>query len=405
MLVVGGTYNEICENPRSNTVGGSGLRAAAALTEVEPSIRLISAAENSERQTLEFSAGALEVDVDFRVRSRPVGFSYFTPLTAPTIGGVGSALDDPILVNEPGECVLVFGLVESGKVQVRGRHVVLDPQKPRGLYADDLPDVSGDQVAWVLNERETRQLAGNVTDMAKAARDLLQAKKLDVIVTKLGARGALVTTADAQEAIGAFRTNRVYPIGSGDVFGAAFAWAWGDKEMEPVAAARAASAAAAYWCDTQNYPVPAHVLEDAATRRALPPVDRAKVYLAAPFFNLGERWLVDIARWALAPDVFSPLHEVGPGDEEVAKKDLDGLEGCSAVLALLDGEDPGTIFEAGYATKLGIPVVGYAERFSSEGRKMFAGTGATLLNDLPTAVYTATWAAIEHRAAQIHREA
>lgn len=405
MLVVGGTYNEICENPRSNTVGGSGLRAAAALTEVVPSIRLISAAEKSERETLEYSAGALEVEPDFRVRSRPVGFSYFTPLTAPTIGGVGSALEKAIEVNEPNECVLVFGLVESGRVEVTGRRVILDPQKPRGLYADDLPDVSGEQVAWVLNERETRQLAGNVPDIAKAARDLLGEKKLDVIVTKLGPRGALVTTEAGQEAIGAFRTNRVYPIGSGDVFGAAFAWAWGDQEMEPLVAARAASAAAAYWCDTQNYPVPANVFRDASTRRALPSVDRAKVYLAAPFFNLGQRWLVDIARWALAPDVFSPLHDVGPGGEEVAKQDLDGLEECCAVLALLDGEDPGTIFEAGYATKLGIPVVGYAERFSNEGRKMLAGSGTTLLNDLPTAVYMATWAAIEHRAAQRGRRA
>lgn len=403
MLVVGGTYKEVCENPRSNTVGGSGLRAAAALRDVAPSVRLISAAAGSEREPLEYAAGALDVDVNFRVRTRPVGFSYFTPLTAPTIGGVGSALSEPIQVDAPDECVLVFGLVESGPVRVRGRRVVLDPQKPRGLYADDLPDVSGEQVAWVLNERETRALAGNVTDVAKAARELLTEKKLDVIVTKLGARGALVTTAELQKPVGAFRTNRVYPIGSGDVFGAAFAWAWGDQEMEPVAAARAASAAAAYWCDTQDYPVPANVFEDAATRRALPPIDRAKVYLAAPFFTLGQRWLVDTARWALAPGVFSPLHEVGPGEEEVAKKDLTGLEQCSAVLALLDDEDPGTIFEAGYATKLGIPVVGYAERFSNEGRKMFVGTGATLLIDLSTAVYTAMWAAIEHRAA--HREA
>ena len=41
-----------------------------------------------------------------------------------------------------------------------------------------------------------------------------------------------------------------------------------------------------------------------------------KVYLAGPFFSMGQRWLVDEARRCLGElgmDVFSPFHDIGPG--------------------------------------------------------------------------------------------
>src|SRR3546814_14751858 len=76
-----------------------------------------------------------------------------------------------------------------------------------------------------------------------------------------------------------------------------------------------------------------------------------KVYLAAPFFDLAQRWLVEEARSNLldmGAQVFSPVHEVGPGPASiVAPEDIAGLEAADVVFAVLNGVDPGTIFEVG----------------------------------------------------------
>lgn len=51
------------------------------------------------------------------------------------------------------------------------------------------------------------------------------------------------------------------------------------------------------------------------------------------------------------------------------------------------------MFEAGYATKMGIPVVVFADKLDDEGGKMLLGTGSDHSSDLSTAVYKAQWAA------------
>ncbi|WP_300400338.1 PfkB family carbohydrate kinase [Nocardioides sp.] len=377
-------------NPEYHTLAGSGLRAAATLADSGTDVHLYSATHRREREVAQITAATLGVAADWTDRTRSVGFSYFTPLGAPLINGAGTAIADEISVED--DTVLVFGMIEAGRVSAKGRRVVVDPQRPRGLNDDDLPFVTADEVAWTLNERETKQLAEE-SDVKVGAKALLDKFGLTAVITKRGPRGALVTTANYQEEVGAYQTSSVFPIGSGDVFAAAFAFAWGHAKHDPVAAARIASAAAAHWCETTDYPTPRQVLGGAAARRVVPPDTTSKVYLAGPFFNLQQRWLVDVARDSLAPGVWSPFHEVGPGGIEVAQKDLDGLNQCDALLALIDDDDPGTIFEAGYATNMGIPIVGYGEQGNADGRKMLLGSGASLYTDLSTAVYQAVWAA------------
>ena len=391
MRIVGGTYREFCSQPRHEGLFGSGVRAAASLTESGTEVHLATAVHESEKDEASVIAGTLGVRGEWVERTRPVRFNYFTPLNAPIIGGLGSRLHEPMTADD--DVVLTFGFIESGQVRVRGRRVVVDPQRPRNLTEEDLPEVEADEQAWTLNDRETRGLAG-VEDVHEAARRLVQARALSVVVTKRGPRGALVTTADGtQVAVGACVTKSVFPIGSGDVFAAAFAWAWGDQRMNPVDAATVASNAAAHWCETRDYPTPAGVLNGTVTRDMVPTLAAGPVYLAGPFFNLQQRWLVDVVHASLAPGVWAPSHEVGAGGLEVAKLDLDGLELCDSVLALLDDNDQGTVFEVGWATKMGVPVVMYAEHLDAEGSKMLLGTGAYHYDDLSTAVYKAQWAA------------
>ena len=391
MHIVGGTYAERCAFPRHDEMAGSGMRAAATLADSGTDIILTSARHESEAKVAAVTAGTYRVTADWVDRSRPVRFSYFTPLNAPTIDGFGAELAVPVDVS--GDVVLSFGLIETGLVKVSGKRVVVDPQRPRNLTEDDLPDVLADETIWTLNERETRQLGGTV-DVETAAHKLVAERHLKAVVTKRGPRGVLVTTSGGRQVpVNACVTETVFPIGSGDVFAAAFAWAWGVANADPVEAAGVASNAAAHWCETQNYPTPVEVLNGNAKRPEVPTVNSGPVYLAGPFFNLQQRWLIDVVKDALEPGVWSPSHEVGPGGLEVAQQDLDGLELCDAVLALLDDNDPGTLFEAGYATRMGIPVVVFADTLNEEGGKMLLGSGSEHFADLSTAVYKAQWAA------------
>ena len=117
--------------------------------------------------------------------------------------------------------------------------------------------------------------------------------------------------------------------------------------------------------------------------------------MAGPFFSLGERWLVETARQGLldlGAEVFSPLHDVGSGGDEVAKKDLAALRRCKSMLALLDHGDRGTVYEAGFARAQGLDVVGFANDPTANSLKMLRGTGVKVYSDLSTAVYNSVWA-------------
>lgn len=399
MLVVGGTYSEACETPARDMLAGSGLRAAAVLRNVNSSVRLVSARADEEDDTVQATAGALNIEVTWLDRSAPVGFGYFTPLSAPTIDGRSSTLvDDHREAEFDDDVALVFGMVEE-RPNVRAKVLVVDPQQPRELSAIDTEGLSWERLAVVLNAAETMSVGADRTVESSAHR-VLQNTGAEVVVTKRGPRGALVTTAREQVTVGAIETVSVWPIGSGDVFAAAFAHLWGDG-ADPVDAARGASRAASRWCATGSFDIAPESFE--VSERGEVPVNEALVYLAGPFFTLAERWLIDLCYATLRPYLFSPIHEVGlAGVEkparEIADEDLAGLEVCHAVLALLDGSDPGTAFEVGYATKLGLPVVGYGENIARSGVTMMAGSGTAITNDLSTAVYRAVWAAMRRAA-------
>ena len=98
----------------------------------------------------------------------------------------------------------------------------------------------------------------------------------------------------------------------------------------------------------------------------------------------------------LGSTVFSPLHNVGTGGDEVAAMDLAGLEGCNAVFALLDGWDSGTVYEVGWAHRHGLPVVGFRNSPDDPGTKMLVGSGAEIHDDLASALYRVVWAGQGH---------
>jgi nucleoside 2-deoxyribosyltransferase len=72
--------------------------------------------------------------------------------------------------------------------------------------------------------------------------------------------------------------------------------------------------------------------------------------------------------------------------------DLEGLDECQAVLAILNGSDAGTVFEVGYAIARGIPVVALAQNMRPEDLKMPTGSGCRVVDDIVSAIYHAIWA-------------
>ncbi len=390
--VVGGVYAERCIDPFWDDVYGSGGRAAAALSgHVDVRLQtyrgegLLDGVANLER-VYGFTA-------DGPIVSGSITFDYIHPLSVPRIRRMGDeALKGADLTVED-DVVLCFGMLEGGATVTADR-AVYDPQsasdpKPFGELGS-----KARELAICCNMFEARKLTGEA-DPERAASALAAAEKAAVVLIKMGGKGALVWTQGCAAVVPAYRAPAVWKLGSGDVFSAAFTLFWALEGRSPVEAADLASRAVRTYCNTRALPMPSAgellALELEPARQAA-----GRVYLASPMFDLGQRLVVEEARdhlLAMGLGVFSPLHDVGPGPGHVvAPLDLQGIDECHAVLAILNGSDPGTIFEVGYAVAKGIPVVALAQNVKPEDLKMVEGSGCIIVSDFVSALYNVAWA-------------
>jgi len=391
--VVGGVYAERCVEPHWDDVYGSAGRAAAAISAAAPGVRLLTYRASPLADAFACLENAYGVVIDGPEVPDQIAFDYFHPLAVPRISPRPDAVrrHQPIPVED--DVVLRFGMLEGDAV-VSGGTVVYDPQSafdPRP-YGEN--GSTADRLALILNQHEARRFTSD-EDARAAAHALLSSAGAEVVVLKMGSRGALVITAAGSHEVPAYRSGSVFKIGSGDVFSAAFTQFWAIEGRPPEDAADLASRAVSRYVDTRSLPIPsAHELGTAA----MVPIaaGEGRIYIAAPFFNLAERWVVEEVRAQLLDIgvlVFSPLHDVGEGPGEiVAPQDLAGVDSCQVVLAVLNGSDAGTLFEVGYAVARGIPVVALAQNMRPEDLKMVAGSGCTVVGDLASAIYQAVWA-------------
>ncbi|WP_207005354.1 PfkB family carbohydrate kinase [Trinickia mobilis] len=391
ITIVGGVYHERCIWPEWDFVYGSGGRAAVALSSQVERVTLQGYASAEIRRLFANEValcGLNFVPVDVE---EGISFEYVhcmsNPVIRPSLARI--ARGTPIRVSD--EAVLRIGMLEGDAV-VDAKWCVYDPQSafnPAHFGANGSKAV---HLAIVSNRREVLALTGasNAIDGAR----LLVEQGAEVVVVKCGPAGALVVTREGEATVPAFRSQRVWTIGSGDVFAAIFAAQWAVHRESPVVAAELASKAVASYVDTMSLPSPraeqlrATKLEELVTRPG-------KVYLASPFFTLGQRWLVDEARRCLQDlglDVFSPAHDVGTGNaEEVGPADIAALKECDRVFAILDGMDSGTIFETGYARSEDLPVYGLAQAARAEDLKMLVGTDCKIFDDFVTALHHTAW--------------
>lgn len=336
----------------------------------------------------------------FRLVAHPssvdVSFGYVHPLSSSQTDPARGTFhpSPPIHVEVPGETALVFGMYEA-RGSVRARTIVYDPQDGQlPVPYSQTGNIAEARLALLLNTGEARGTSGQ-TDLLHAGRELIRTNLADVVVVKGGPGGAMVFSSGSDEVVQvpAFRTNAVFGIGSGDIFAAAFAYLWGEMEVPAGLAAEKASRAVSSYVETRSDRL---VWDDEASLARAPALIRpGRVYLAGPFFTMAQRWLVEEARdqfLSMGLQVFSPIHEVGRGPAEyVGPADLRGLESCDRVFAILDGFDSGTMFELGYARKMGLPVYGYGELIEPDDSKMITGSGCRLIGDFATAVYHTAW--------------
>ncbi|MEU2738658.1 ribokinase [Streptomyces sp. NPDC007095] len=133
-------------------------------------------------------------------------------------------------------------VVEVVRNLAPGSRFVLNPSPPRALPAEVLAACD----PLIVNEHEARVIVG--TDLGDSPEDwasaLLALGPRSVVIT-LGARGALVASAEGAARVPSVKVETVDTTGAGDAFTAALAWRLGLEEPLAEAAAYAARVGAA----------------------------------------------------------------------------------------------------------------------------------------------------------------
>ena len=394
--IVGGTYREICHEPLWNELYGSGLRAVLALAELSDGLVYATFVGPDEREELQIKVDYAQAKLQVTELPATVRFVYNHPLAAPNIyPALKKFFQHKYQFTTSAPNILAYGILEGDSI-VHGDYVVYDPQSPNNPQLFGHNGSTAQHLALVLNSWEAGQLT-QLTDVEAMGAHLLTVGA-EVVVIKQGTAGATVFTAEGQTHVPAYRTHEVWPIGSGDIFSAVFAHYWIEQRSTPAEAAAAASLATAYYCQTRALPIPRDPAAlEALKLEALPTTGhvRRNIYLAGPFFTMAERWLINEARHVLSQsgnDVFSPLHDVGHGlADDVVPLDLEALNRCDVVFAIVDGLDSGTLFEIGYARAKDKPVVAFVQNETPENLKMLAGSYCYISADFSTAVYAINW--------------
>ena len=369
-------------------------RAAGSLSSHVDTVRLHTVLPPEEQDRVATRLGSFGVEVVAGESDQLIGFDYLHCLSNPVVTPHARDIrrQAPLRVKADADTAVLFGMMECDTV-VHADVCVYDPQSPTGPIGFRNTGSEAERLAITANAHEIARLTHK--SGPDAAHELLAREEAEVVVVKRGVHGVLVVNKSGQESkIAAYETKRVFTIGSGDVFAAAFALAWGIEGSSPKAAAEYASRAAAKYVESSVLPMQSQ--SDARAEDRVPvEINRRQVYLAGPFRTIGQRVLVNEARRILIDlgmEVFSPVHDIGQGPaHKVVKKDLEALDKSDVVVAMLDGNSPGTVFEVGYAAALGKPVFCIAQNVPENDVKLPIGAHCAIHEDFVTGLHEVAW--------------
>lgn len=399
MIIIGGSYTEICLEPIWGNIYGSGLRAANLIAEFDNSEEIIfhTCADHEVIPHLKYYEGMFK-NLSLNITEIPKSpeFHYDHPLKVPYIFPRPDVISEKkAKINCEGDNILIYGLIES-EIVANGIKVVYDPQSPSNPKPFSKLGGNADQLVTIINFSEAKRIVGsdNVQEIKKY---FLEKEDCYALVLKMGALGALVFDTSSDEEIikiPVYKTQRVWPIGSGDVFSAFFAYQWFNGNSISDSATLASKATAVY-CNTKSLTISNYLEKFDLEKLVVDSIPDRQIYLAGPFFTFTERWLVNEV-WKIFRGmnlkIFSPFHDVGHGKaEDVVEKDIIGLNESEIIFAILDHLDSGTLFEVGYAIAKGKKVIAFVQNESEEALKMLEGTNCIIEKDLTTAIYKTYW--------------
>jgi pfkB family carbohydrate kinase len=302
--IVGGVYRELCRLPLNDETWGSGGRAAAIIAGLDIQATLFTAVDANTSGLLASLAHIFKFDVRLVPIETTLRFQYDHALSRPLIWPPLKRGDQAGFSVEAEEA-LVFGMLEATPT-VTATRLVYDPQNPANPVPFDYAPKSSSSIAYVLNSVEAKKLAG-ADDLTEAAQRISNQHRVETVVIKCGPWGAIVYEDGRAERTPAYETKSVWPIGSGDVFAAVFAARWARQQIPAIEAAQQASRAAAVYVNSHVLPVLSDQFSSPQDFKFPPltlnrsPLGAAEyhVYLAGPFFNIGQSWLVEESRLAL----------------------------------------------------------------------------------------------------------
>lgn len=393
LTVVGGYYRERCFEPAWNDWYGPGFRAAAAISGRGTAISLHTYCTSQEGSNLEYRCRIYGIAPSLIESAENVEFSYLHWLQRPRIWPEVPNVE--VFHEVTGENVLCYGFYEGGS-SVNAERCVFDPQTKKSSR----DRIVARELVVVCNYAEACSISGIVDgEPQRVAEGVAKATGAAAVLVKGAWTGSWVWTPRHCENIPAIPTAYVHKIGSGDVFSAEFAYAWMIERADILEGARFAARQTAYYCDNASIPNPSSAAVKIVPPKPIKPEGDFDIYIAAPFFDVGQMYLVNEFRRVFRGEglrVFSPYHEVGWGlPEQVAPADILGLNKSRCVIACLGTVDVGTIFEVGHAQARGIPVVAYAPRMGQNDETMLSGTGCEIVRDFTSAVYRAIWTCLQ----------
>lgn len=369
LVIAGGCYLETCEAPAWRAVYGSGGRAAHALAGLTPVTLHTYFPRDREHELYNLQIAGIDIrSVDCPTA---LAFAYFHPLSDPVLAPERASISQQPPLRVEGEAILRFGFVEGDAVVV-GERVVYDPQTVGKFAPFARNGSSASSLALVLNTDELRASTG-IDDIAEAA-SLLLKTGAEVVIAKGGVHGATVHTRDAWPVtVPAYWSSRVFKIGTGDVFSAAFAYAWAQQGKGPVEAAHAASLSVSIYTSSQTLPL--QQIPPSSKRAAVEARRNGVVHLVGSTTRLADRWLFEETAWHLSRlgVQVKRVHEV-----------LGTLPTEGAYLVLVDQLPPSVV------TSL-VSLVDPTRVIMLSESGIEAPSGAKVTSDFTTALYWACW--------------
>ena len=402
--IVGGFYRETCHFPFTYDYYGSGGRAAAVLDGIDEEVTLHTYIPAHWRGFLDQLPSHDNLTIQYSHTNQGISFHYHHGLAPPSINPPLHRIRQYPQIEVHTDLAILFGMLECG-LKATADCAVYDPQSETDPIPFASTGSSVNLLSIVANQREVLKLSGQ--DNVEAAAFTLLNGTADVVIVKNGLFGAQVYEHNGTiTQIPAFRTSSLTKIGTGDIFTTVYGYYWGAEGVPPPDAARRAATATALYAQFGIYEL---VLLDKKMKQVLElqeiasPRTKAEdktVYIGGPFFGVGQRWIIESAVAAirkLGLGAFNPRTDAGEDlPSRYVRRDLEGIDHCDSMLAILEDYDPGTLFEIGYAVKIGKPVcVYYPEaKHNEHGLTMINHTHCKTFRQIDAAIYNAAWDAI-----------